>query len=54
MADDFLVKRILDKDYASIKDDVETIIAKKIVNKINDKKEEVLNKFNNEKILNKE
>jgi hypothetical protein len=42
MPEKTLTKRILDGDFSTLKDDIEGVIAKKIVDKINVKKEEIL------------
>jgi len=39
-----LTQRVLDKDWTELKDDFETVIAKKISNKILAKKQDFLNK----------
>ena len=44
---DMLIQKILKKDYSELKDDIETVVAKKISNKIVAKKEEILDKIKN-------
>lgn len=41
--DDMIIGRVYKKDYASLKDDIEKIVAAKIAQKINQKKQEFLN-----------
>jgi len=51
--EDFLIKRLLDKDYSALKDDIEGVIAAKVVDKVMEKKKLVLNKINSTKFFNK-
>lgn len=46
---DTLTQRLLDKDYGELKDDIETVVASKIVSKIGDKKQDIIDKINAKK-----
>ena len=47
-----LIKRVLDKDFVELTDEIETVVAGKLKEKIDTKKKEVLLKLNNMKHLN--
>ncbi len=43
---DSLIHRLEDKDFSSLKEDIEAVVAKKIYNKVQEKKEEVIANLN--------
>jgi len=51
MRNEYLIKRLLDKDYATLKDDIDSVVAAKIVDKVVEKKKEVIDRLNKAKIF---
>jgi hypothetical protein len=44
--DDYLIHRLEKKDFANLKTDISKVVAKKIHNRIQEKKSDVINKLN--------